>query len=140
MKFTNYVKKLIILLSIKNIFEAITPLQILNYCFLAKEFDDEYIIVIYLCNNDKIIKHKTLYRKILLESDAEDIFKQAARLNASRLVVIHNQKSNEPNPTQSDRKNTLLLLSMGENIGIPMEDYIVNSPNGFSSYRQHRFL
>ncbi len=77
---------------------------------------------------------------------ARDIFRDAVRYSASRIILVHNHPSGDPTPSQMDRELTAEVAKAGEVLRIPLADHIViGSPrkeggSPFFSFREHGLL
>ncbi len=62
-----------------------------------------------------------------------DIFRQAIRLGAVSVIVVHNHPSGDPTPSEEDIAETKRLIETGEVIGIPLDDHVVIGRNAHVS-------
>ena len=54
-----------------------------------------------------------------------EIFKSAIRNSASRIILVHNHPSGDPEPSEEDLEITNKLIESGELIGIEVLDHII---------------
>ena len=65
-----------------------------------------------------------------------ELFKEAVRLSAASLVVVHNHPSGDPTPSGADIQLTRRLVKAGDVLGIEVLDHvIVGDPDEFASLR-----
>lgn len=65
-----------------------------------------------------------------------ELFKDAIRVSAASLVVVHNHPSGDPTPSGADIQLTRRLVKAGEVLGIELLDHVVIGDGGeFSSLR-----
>jgi DNA repair protein RadC len=65
-----------------------------------------------------------------------ELFRDAVRLDASGVVLVHNHPSGDPTPSREDREITVRLAAAGEPLGIPVLDHVVVAEQGFVSLRE----
>jgi len=65
-----------------------------------------------------------------------ELFKDAIRVSAASLVIVHNHPSGDPTPSGADIQLTRRLVKAGEVLGIELLDHVVIGDGGeFSSLR-----
>jgi DNA repair protein RadC len=66
-----------------------------------------------------------------------ELFKDAVRLSAASVVVVHNHPSGDPTPSAADIQLTRRLVKAGDVLGIDVLDHVVIGTAGeFSSLRE----
>ncbi|TVQ64715.1 MAG: JAB domain-containing protein [Spirulina sp. DLM2.Bin59] len=65
-----------------------------------------------------------------------DIFREAVRKNATRLVIAHNHPSGITDPSPEDIQLTAQLLQGGQLLAIPILDHVILGNGNFSSLRK----
>lgn len=68
--------------------------------------------------------------------NASDIYKRALLCGASRIVVIHNHPSGTPKPSEEDKMVCKKLCTVGDIIGINMEDFMIVGKDSYYSMRE----
>lgn len=68
-------------------------------------------------------------------ADPRAVFREAVRVGASGVVVVHNHPSGDPAPSDDDRSLTRALAGAGETLGIPLYDHLVVGGTAFYSFR-----
>lgn len=93
------------------------------------------------------VKHQVIGRQIISIGTAtetlahpRDIFREAIRQGATRLIVAHNHPSGNVDPSHEDIVLTKQLLSGAEVLGIPVLDHIILGNGNHSSIRQQTSL
>ena len=66
---------------------------------------------------------------------AKDIFTEALKAGAEKMIVAHNHPSGDPTPSREDIIVTKRLLEASLVVGIPLIDHIVIGNPGFASLR-----
>jgi len=65
-----------------------------------------------------------------------EVFREAIRMAAAALLLVHNHPSGDPSPSSEDRTVTERLASAGELIGIRVVDHVIVSEGGYFSFRE----
>ncbi|MDO8915693.1 MAG: DNA repair protein RadC [Coriobacteriia bacterium] len=66
-----------------------------------------------------------------------ELYKEAVRLSAASVVVVHNHPSGDPTPSGADVQLTRRLVRAGEVLGIELLDHVVIGDGGsFASIRE----
>ena len=126
---------------ITDIIKLTTPKEI--YIYMRNIFLDlkqEYFYALYFDNNKQLIDKKLLFLGTLNESVAHprEVFKEAYRLSAAYIVVVHNHPSNNTNPSKADTKLTENLITIGNIQGIPIVDHIIVGKNNYYSFYEKK--
>ena len=103
------------------------------------EQKQENFIVIHLNNRNYYIKEELITKGVLDASiiDAREVFKSAIRNSASRVILVHNHPSGDPQPSKEDIEVTKRLIDAGELLGITVLDHIIIGNNKFWSWREN---
>lgn len=103
-----------------------------------KDLSQEHFIVFYLNAKNDVIKKETIFIGTLNQSIAHprEIFHLAVRYSASRLILVHNHPSGNPEPSDQDELFTKRLVSCGEMMGIDVLDHIVVGETDYVSFRE----
>jgi DNA repair protein RadC len=66
-----------------------------------------------------------------------ELFREAVRLSAASVVVVHNHPSGDPTPSGADLQLTRRLVRAGEVLGIDLVDHVIIGDGGsFASVRE----
>ena len=63
-----------------------------------------------------------------------DVFREAIKLNATYIIVMHNHPSGDTHPSKEDVIMTERLVQTGELIGIKVVDHIIISCESYYSF------
>lgn len=115
------------------------PSRLVNW--LKKELgsaQQEQFMVVFLNTKNHIIGYKILYLGGLDRSivHPREVYKEALKVSAARIIVVHNHPSGDVNPSENDRLVTKVLEEAGDTMGIPLLDHLIVSHYGFTSLRQ----
>lgn len=69
-----------------------------------------------------------------------EIYKEAVRVSAARIMVGHNHPSGNPEPSPEDIEFTRRLKEAGKIIGIELLDHLVVGHSSFISLREQGLL
>lgn len=69
-----------------------------------------------------------------------EIFVEALKYEAVRIVLVHNHPSGNPEPSSQDIEVTKCVEKLGEMIGIPLIDHIIIGDNNYASFRERGII
>lgn len=69
-----------------------------------------------------------------------EVFKAAIAAHAAAVIFAHNHPSGDPEPSDDDIALTKRLVSAGQLLGIPVQDHIIVSEQGFVSLRSRNLI
>ena len=106
-----------------------------------KDFQQEHLVCLYLNTKNEVIYRKTLFIGSLNQSIAHprEIFKEAVRYSAARIICAHNHPSEDPAPSENDRVFTKRLKKCGEMMGIELLDHLIIGNEKYISLREEGF-
>lgn len=106
-----------------------------------KDFHQEHLICLYLNTKNEIIYRKTLFIGSLNQSIAHprEIYREAVRCSAARIICCHNHPSGAPGPSENDRLFTQRLKQCGEMMGIELLDHLIIGNDSYVSLREEGF-
>lgn len=112
---------------------------------LKKEMRDlqqEHVIALYLNTKNEIIKKKTIFVGSLNSSVAHprEIFREAVRYSAARIIIAHNHPSGNPEPSEADLVFTRRMVECGEMIGIDLLDHFIIGSDTFLSLKEYGII
>jgi DNA repair protein RadC len=115
------------------------PSRLVNW--LKKELgssQQEQFMVVFLNTKNHIIGHKILYMGGLDRSivHPREVYKEALKVSAARIIAVHNHPSGDVSPSENDRLVTKVLEEAGDTMGIPLLDHLIVSHYGYTSLRQ----
>jgi len=96
----------------------------------------EHFFTVLLDTKNKVIKIEEVSVGILDATiiHPREIFKEAIKSSASRIVLVHNHPSGDPSPSEEDLQITRKLIDVGELIGIEVLDHVIIGHNTYYSY------
>ncbi len=103
-----------------------------------KSQEQEMFIVVSLNKLNKIISSEivaigTLDRTYL---HPRDVFRNAIRNNAHKIILVHNHPSGDCTPSYNDIETTKELLKVGNILGVEILDHIILGEEGFFSFKE----
>lgn len=102
----------------------------------------EHFCAAYLNSKNGIIAIRTVHMGTVNMSlvGAREVFREAVRVGAASLIVVHNHPSGDPSPSPEDIEVTKKLQNAGDLLDVPLLDHvIIGKPNNFS-FRQRGLL
>jgi DNA repair protein RadC len=105
-----------------------------------KSKKQEYFYTVLLNTKNYVISIQKISMGILDASiiHPREIFKSAIRNSASRIVLVHNHPSGDPEPSEEDLDITNKLIESGELIGIEVLDHVIIGDNKYWSWIEDR--
>ncbi|MCI8575310.1 MAG: DNA repair protein RadC [Bacilli bacterium] len=99
----------------------------------------EHFVAVFLNSKNEIIKAKTIFigsanRSIV---HPRDIYKEAIKYSAVKLMCLHNHPSGDPTPSIEDTAFTSRLIEAGNLLQIPLLDHIIIGQNSYYSFYDH---
>ncbi len=68
------------------------------------------------------------------------VFQIALRLNASRMILVHNHPSGNLNPSETDKKVTKKLLDLSKIMEVTLLDHIIVTSESYFSFQHEGLL
>jgi len=65
-----------------------------------------------------------------------ELFREAVRVNATALIVVHNHPSGDPTPSQEDVRITRQIVEAGQMLGIEALDHVIIGRGRFVSLKE----
>jgi len=102
-----------------------------------KDKKEEHFYILMLNTQNNIIGEQLISKGILDASiiHPREIFKPAIKNSASKIILVHNHPSGDPNP--SDMEITKKLMKVGEEIEIKVLDHVIVGGEEFWSWKEH---
>ncbi|MEK6852579.1 MAG: DNA repair protein RadC [Nanoarchaeota archaeon] len=105
-----------------------------------KDEKQENFVIIHLNNRNYYIKEELITKGILDSSiiDAREVFKSAIRNSASRVILVHNHPSGDPEPSEEDIEITKKLIDAGDLLGIKVLDHVIIGNGSWWSWMESK--
>ena len=71
---------------------------------------------------------------------SREVFKEALRHDATKIVIIHNHPSGDSTPSDMDILLTKNLYDLGNKLGIPLVDHVIIGDGEYTSLRENRLM
>lgn len=103
---------------------------------------EEYLIALMLDVRNAVISEVELAHGGVDKSIADPrvVFRWAVRMNASRMILVHNHPSGDAKPSAIDQELTARLSAAGAMMGIPLLDHIIVGGEHFYSFSREGHL
>ena len=102
----------------------------------------EHFVVLLLDTKHRIIREESIAIGSLNESvvHPREVFREAVRESAARVIFVHNHPSGNPQPSPQDRQLTARLCEVGRLMGIPVLDHLIVGDEGYFSFAEAGLL
>lgn len=125
-------------LEVKDTLKLNDPLKIYEY--IKSDYIDitqEKFTILLFNNKLNLINKKELYlgTNKLLDISPREIFREALKESATRLVLVHNHPSGDITPSKRDNEVTKQLTDAGKLMDIEVEDHLIIGDNKYFSYK-----
>ena len=106
---------------------------------LLSHKDQEYLMVMILNTNKKVLTIKELYKGSLHSASLRiaEVYKDAIGQNAAYIILAHNHPSGSLKPSDEDRNITKDLIEAGKLFEIKLEDHLIVGHADWISMRDH---
>ena len=103
-----------------------------------RHLETEEVLAAFLNTRGGLISSRVISRGTVNMSliSPREVFIEALRQQAVRMVLLHNHPSGDPNPSEEDYRLTERLYQCGHLMGIPLQDHIVIGDNCYVSFRE----
>ena len=103
-----------------------------------KDEKQEHFYILMLNSQNNIIGEQLISKGILDASiiHPREVFKPAIRNSASKIIIIHNHPSGDPNPSQEDLDITEKIIKAGEEISIKVLDHMIIGKDNYWNWQE----
>jgi len=100
--------------------------------------DHEELWLIILDTRNRIIKKERIYQGSLNTSQVRvgELFKEAIRISAAAIIVVHNHPSGDPSPSPDDVAITRAIVQAGQLLDIQVLDHLVIAGGRYVSLKE----
>ena len=116
-----------------------TPNEVAEILMTSMRYQkQEHVKTVLLDCHNQIIKIITnnIGTSIRAEFEPREIFREAIKANAIKMILVHNHPSGDISPSTSDVLTTKKIAKFGEEIGIELLDHIIIGDGEFSSLKR----
>ncbi len=102
----------------------------------------EHFYVLLLDTKHRIIRRERVSVGSLNESivHPREVFRNAIRESAAKVIFVHNHPSGNPDPSPQDRRLTARLAEAGDLVGIKVLDHVVVGDESYFSFAEQGLL
>ncbi len=106
-----------------------------------KDKKQEEFWVLMLNSQNNIIKEQLISKGILDSAiiHPREVFKDAIKNSSSKIIILHNHPSGNPEPSQEDIEITKRITKTGDLVNIKVIDHIVLGNPSYFSFKESRF-
>jgi DNA repair protein RadC len=118
-----------------------SPSDVANLLMVEmSHLEQEHLRVVLLNTKNHVLKIPTVYIGSISSSAVRigEVFKEALKLNAAHLIVVHNHPSGDPTPSPEDIAVTRHLIEAGTLLDVEVLDHLVIGQGRWVSLRERR--
>ena len=110
--------------------------------YKLKDEKQEMFYTIFLNNKNKIINYKVIFIGGLDFTliHPRDIFREAVKNNAKKIICMHNHPTGDTFPSDQDILTTKGLVKLGKELGIEVFDHIIIGYDSYFSMKEESIL
>jgi DNA repair protein RadC len=99
--------------------------------------EQEHLRVLLLDTRNQLMRTAEVYRGSLNSSMIRiaEVFKEAVRMNAAALIVVHNHPSGDPTPSPEDIDVTRAIVNAGRLMDVEVLDHLIIGKNRYLSLK-----
>lgn len=114
------------------------PEDVYRLCRPMARYKQEVFRVLLLTARHQVFRKLTVSKGTLTASlvHPRDVFRDAIRLNAAAIIVVHNHPSGVPEPSRDDTELTERLHRSGHLLGVEVLDHVIVAKGGCVSLRE----
>jgi len=119
-----------------------SPSKIYEFMQGEAKIDRECVWVLHMNTKLKLIEKELVSMGTIDTAlvHPREVFKRAILNSSSSIIVVHNHPSGDPRPTEEDKRIAKKLRQAGEILSIPLEDFLVISSKGYTSFAEKGML
>jgi DNA repair protein RadC len=124
----------------KSVIHIEEPGNLVSWLNLEIGFkNQEYFMAVYLDKQNRLLSHSILFKGTLDRSvvHPREIFKEAVRHSASRIILVHNHPGGTLTPSDSDLYTTSSLVEAGNLMGVYILDHLIVTEGNYTSIRRY---
>jgi len=118
------------------------PEDVFNLCRPMIGYKQEVFRVLLLTTRNHVFRKLNVSKGSLSSAivHPRDVFRDAVRLNAAAVILVHNHPSGVPKPSKEDEVITTRIQQAGSLLGIEVLDHIIMAKAGCISMREQGSL
>ena len=104
--------------------------------------EQEHFLIVFLNHRNEIITSRNMYVGLSNSCNVSvrEVYTQALRLNASKMLLVHNHPSGNIEPSREDIQVTNQFIEAGKLCGIQVIDHIIVSHNRYFSFKEKQMI
>lgn len=112
------------------------------YMTTMGHFTREHLTLVLLDNRNQLITDLELSKGTVNAAliNTRDVFIEALRYEAVKVILLHNHPSGDPNPSAEDKTVTRQIAQAGRLMNIDLLDHIIIGDNQYYSFKEHNLL
>ncbi len=104
--------------------------------------DQEHVFVVFLNYRNEIITYQDMFSGLenSCAVSVRQVYTQALRCNASKIMLVHNHPSGNVVPSLEDEKMTKRFVEVGKTCGIECLDHVIVGHNRYFSFKEQQMI
>ncbi len=112
------------------------PARLAEHAGPLLALDTEVLLVLALDSGQRLLgQHRIGGGVAAVHASAADVLRPALALGATRLALIHNHPSGDPEPSDADVRFTVAIARAAKICAVPLMDHVVVARGGWRSLR-----
>ena len=120
-------------------FQVKSPADVAQLCMTEMlALDQEELWVAALDTKNRLLKLDKVYRGSVNSAQIRvgEVYKEALRLNATSIIVVHNHPTSDPTPSPEDILVTKQIVEAGKLLDVEALDHLIVAGNRYVSLRE----
>src|ERR1700737_457170 len=112
--------------------------DVTDYCRTSMAFaDKEQFRLLFLDKRNRLIADEVQQTGTVDHTPVypREVIKRALELSATAIILVHNDPSGDPSPSQADIQMTKAIIDIATPLGISVHDHIIVGKNGHASLK-----
>jgi len=118
----------------EQVWDLMSPLMV------DQEREKFFCICLSTKNHIKLINEVSVGSNSASIVHPRELFREAVRLSAGSVVVVHNHPSGDTTPSGADIQLTRRLVKAGDTLGIEVLDHVIIGEGGYTSLRDEGLM
>lgn len=104
--------------------------------------EQEHFLVVFLNHKNEIISYQDMFigQRNSCQVAPNEVFTQALRIGAYRIILVHNHPSGDVTPSEEDVMTTQRFLEIGKLCGIECLDHVIVGHNRYFSFKEKQMI
>lgn len=103
-----------------------------------RHLEQEELHVLFLNTKNVLLREQMMFKGTVNSAPIapREVFLEALRYHAVKLILVHNHPSGDPTPSREDCLITARIREVGEILDIPLLDHVIIGDNSYISFKE----